>query len=234
MDQLSEALNTMDRPTYTAPEGEAYHFQTLTTALEPFIGDPENAGQVLGRILTITLLASHRSVDVGGHAPPANVVTQYQRLWARLCQDAGDSAEVSAALIHTNVDDIVLRIWARAWLFHSERPDLSALDIQFKIAKPIVIAACEVLQATEEEFRIILGSISPDNQQLNAVDVAVISEPHDCKPEDGDCGICISLFGDDAVRLVACGHIFCLGCIGEWATIKNMCPLCRKALFERV
>jgi hypothetical protein len=224
----------MDRPTYTAPEGEAYHFQTLTTALEPFIGDPEKAGQVLGRILAIALLASHRSVDVGGHAPPANVVTQYQRLWARICQDAGDSAEVSAALLRTNVDDIVLRIWARAWLFHSERPDLSTLDIQFMIAKPIVIAACELLQATEEEFSIILGSISLNNQQLDAVDVAVISEPHDCKPEDGGCGICISPFGDNAVRLVACGHIFCLDCIGEWATIKNTCPLCRKVLFERV
>ncbi|OCL11222.1 hypothetical protein AOQ84DRAFT_386996 [Glonium stellatum] len=203
----------MDPPTYSAPEGEAYHFQTLTTALEDFIGEPEKAGQILGRILAIVLITSQRSVETGGHAPPANIVTQYQRMWAYLCQDISDSPEVSTALIRTNVDDIVLRSWARAWLYHSERPDLSALEIQFRIAKPIVVAACEVLQATEEEFAIILRSVSLNSEQRNAVDVAVISEPHARKPEDDDCSICVSSLGVDAVRLKACGHLFCLHCI---------------------
>ncbi|KAJ8764851.1 hypothetical protein K2173_010316 [Erythroxylum novogranatense] len=44
--------------------------------------------------------------------------------------------------------------------------------------------------------------------------------------EGGRCGICMDIVIDRGV-LDCCPHWFCFGCIDNWATITNLCPLCQ-------
>lgn len=50
---------------------------------------------------------------------------------------------------------------------------------------------------------------------------------HDNYNFEGErCGICMDIVIDRGV-LDCCHHWFCFGCIDNWATITNLCPLCQ-------
>ncbi|CAN1300072.1 Uncharacterized protein At4g10930 [Linum perenne] len=54
-----------------------------------------------------------------------------------------------------------------------------------------------------------------------------IEEHHDNSVIDGErCGICMDFIIDRGV-LDCCQHWFCFGCIDNWASITNLCPLCQ-------
>ncbi|CAN0840943.1 Uncharacterized protein At4g10930, partial [Linum grandiflorum] len=54
-----------------------------------------------------------------------------------------------------------------------------------------------------------------------------IEEHHDNSVVDGErCGICMDFIIDRGV-LDCCQHWFCFGCIDNWASITNLCPLCQ-------
>ncbi|KAK1321466.1 hypothetical protein QJS10_CPA03g00880 [Acorus calamus] len=48
----------------------------------------------------------------------------------------------------------------------------------------------------------------------------------DASFETEKCGICMDVVIDRGV-LDCCTHWFCFACIDNWATITNLCPLCR-------
>jgi len=41
------------------------------------------------------------------------------------------------------------------------------------------------------------------------------------------CTLCLEELKDPSVTV--CGHVFCWGCIGDWAREKPECPLCRQS-----
>ncbi|CAI0408742.1 unnamed protein product [Linum tenue] len=45
--------------------------------------------------------------------------------------------------------------------------------------------------------------------------------------EGEKCGICMDFVIDRGV-VDCCQHWFCFGCIDNWASITNLCPLCQK------
>lgn len=54
----------------------------------------------------------------------------------------------------------------------------------------------------------------------------VYDDTEDSSFGDERCGICMDLIVDRGV-LDCCQHWFCFGCIDNWATITNLCPLCQ-------
>ena len=47
--------------------------------------------------------------------------------------------------------------------------------------------------------------------------------------EDSECVICICQFSiDDEIRRLPCMHVFHIGCVDKWLTIRAACPICRK------
>ena len=44
---------------------------------------------------------------------------------------------------------------------------------------------------------------------------------------DQECSICFETFHNSIVSTLECGHKFHYGCIHEWVSSKNTCPLCR-------
>lgn len=65
-----------------------------------------------------------------------------------------------------------------------------------------------------------------DTNILENVKNTMIDEMSDDSLEN-ECIICFEDFNNSLVSTLKCGHIFHYGCIYEWTTNKNTCPLCR-------
>ncbi|XP_051113742.1 E3 ubiquitin-protein ligase MPSR1-like [Andrographis paniculata] len=45
------------------------------------------------------------------------------------------------------------------------------------------------------------------------------------------CVVCMEEFGNEETgKRIPCGHVFHEGCISDWLSLHNACPLCRRTL----
>lgn len=51
------------------------------------------------------------------------------------------------------------------------------------------------------------------------------------KLEGAACGICLDEIATNAIKTLACGHLFCSACVDYWILVgKEICPLCREPI----
>mmetsp|Transcript_23490 Transcript_23490/g.48907 ORF Transcript_23490/g.48907 Transcript_23490/m.48907 type:complete len:111 (+) Transcript_23490:24-356(+) len=88
---------------------------------------------------------------------------------------------------------------------------------------------------TYEQLLERFGDGSVDNsasqETIDSIPVSVIENNDE---EGGSCVICMEDFKTgDKVKMLKCGHRFCVGCIDKWLKQSATCPMCKVEVEEK-